>query len=75
MHSNVSTHFDDLLKRACHFLLLDFVSFLIVEVLVITGGAAPVGAPIEITTGPCPSGFVRIVSSSSIFQLVDSFVL
>jgi len=77
MHSNVSIHFDDLLKRAYHFLLLDFVSLLIVKVLVISGGAAPVGTgtPIEITTGSLPSGFVTIVSSSSIFLLVVSFVL
>lgn len=70
---HVSIRFNDLFKRTYHLPLLDFVSLLLVEVLVITGGAAaPVGTPIEITTGPLPSGFVRIVSSSSIFLLAIS---
>jgi hypothetical protein len=71
VHSNVSIHFDDLLKRAYRLLLLlGFVSLVVVEVLVVsTGGVAPVGTrtPIDITAGPLPSGFVGIGSSSSIF--------
>jgi hypothetical protein len=57
-------------KTTYHFPLLDFVSLLLVEVLVITGSVAPVGTPIEIITGPFTSGFVRIVSSSSIFLVI-----
>lgn len=64
----MSIHCDDLLKTTYRFILLDFVSLLIEEVLVITSGAVPVGSGtlIEITTGPLLSGFVRIVTSSSI---------